>query len=95
VRTLVIEHISSTYFVSFEAHGATQKVKILFQIASELNAAILRSEHSENTQPKVATALKLLMWAQSELDKKRIRYPKIGDLAAGKVDDLKWNKFQF
>jgi hypothetical protein len=37
----------------------------------------------------VATALKLLLWAQSELDKKRIRYSKISDLAAGKVDESK------
>jgi hypothetical protein len=61
----------------------------LLQIASELNAAILRSEHSENTQPKAATALKLLLWAQSELDKKRIRYTRITDLTTGKMDESK------
>ena len=61
----------------------------LLQIASELNAAILRAEHSDNTQPKTATALKLLLWAQSELDKKRIRYNRITDLVNGKMDESK------
>jgi hypothetical protein len=49
----------------------------------------LKSEHSEDTQPKLATALKLLLWAQSELDKKKIRYSKLTDLASGKVNDAK------
>jgi hypothetical protein len=54
-----------------------------------LNSAILKSEHSENTQPKVATALKLLLWAQSELDKKKIRYAKITDLSSGTLTEPK------
>ena len=46
----------------------------LFQVASELNAAILRAEHAESTQSKLAVMLKRLLWAQEELDRKRVRY---------------------
>merc|ERR1719452_284559 len=45
------------------------------QVASELNAAILRAEHAESSQSKLAIMLKRLLWAQEELDRKRVRYP--------------------
>ena len=57
------------------------------QIASELNAALLRAEHAECTQPKLASMLKLLLWSQSELDKKGIRYQKMTNLATGEMKD--------
>ena len=60
-------------------------------MASELNAAILKAEHSDNTQPKLAIGLKLVLWAQNELDKKRIRYNRMVDLSTGKIEDSKWN----
>lgn len=53
-------------------------------VASEVNAAILESEHQE-AMPKLAGVLKLLMWTQGELDKKRIKYPKMTDVASGRV----------
>ena len=59
------------------------------KVASELNAAILKAQHAESTQPKMAAILKLLLWAQSELDKKRVRYPKMTDLATGKIEESK------
>ena len=34
------------------------------QVASELNAAILRAEHAESTQSKLGVMLKRLLWAQ-------------------------------
>lgn len=43
------------------------------KVASELNAALLRAEHAECTQPKLASLLKLMLWAQHELEKKGIR----------------------
>ena len=60
-----------------------------FKVASELNAAILKAEHADNTQPKVAVGLKLVLWAQNELDKKRIRYNRMVDLSTGRVEDSK------
>ena len=39
------------------------------KVASELNAAILNAKHSDNTQPKLALGLKMVLWAQNELDK--------------------------
>ncbi|GAB0099746.1 glucose-induced degradation protein 8 homolog [Sergentomyia squamirostris] len=45
------------------------------KVASELNAAILKSENQEHTSPKIVYLLKLILWAQAELDKKNITYP--------------------
>ncbi|XP_013408985.1 glucose-induced degradation protein 8 homolog [Lingula anatina] len=59
-----------------------------YQVASELNAAILEMENREST-PKLAKLLKLLLWAQDELDKKKVKYPKMIDLAKGEIDDAK------
>ncbi len=47
-----------------------------------MNAALLRAEHAECTQPKLASLLKLLLWSQNELDKKSIRYTKVIDLTS-------------
>ena len=60
----------------------------LFQVASELNAAILRAEHAESTQSKLAVMLKRLLWAQEELDKKRVRYPHMS-FATGQIEEPK------
>ena len=59
------------------------------KVASELNAAILKAEHSDNTQPKLALGLKMVLWAQNELDKKHIRYNRMVDLSTGKIKDSK------
>jgi len=59
------------------------------QVASELNAAILKAEFAESTQSKLAASLKLLLWSQDELDRKRVRYPKMTDLATGRIDEPK------
>jgi hypothetical protein len=58
------------------------------KVASELNAAILEMENREST-PKLANLLKLLLWAQDELDTKKVRYPKMTDLARGEIEDPK------
>jgi len=58
------------------------------QVASELNAAILRAEHAESTQSKLAVSLKMLLWAQEELDKKRVRYPHM-QLSTGQIEEPK------
>ncbi|XP_023234918.1 glucose-induced degradation protein 8 homolog [Centruroides vittatus] len=59
------------------------------KIASEVNAAILDMENRESITPKLAILLKLLLWAQDELDKKKIKYPKMVDLAHGVIEDPK------
>lgn len=55
-----------------------------------MNAAILEMDNQEST-PKLAKVLKLLLWSQEELDKK-IKYPKMTDLAKGTIEDPKQNK---
>jgi len=59
------------------------------KVASELNAAILKAEHSDNIQPKLAIGLKLVLWAQNELDKKQVRYNRMVDLSTGRTEDSK------
>ena len=57
-------------------------------MASQLNAAILKAEHSESVQSKLAVSLRMLVWAQEELDKKRVRYPHMV-LATGQIEEPK------
>ncbi|XP_055605355.1 glucose-induced degradation protein 8-B homolog [Uranotaenia lowii] len=56
------------------------------KVASELNAAILRMEHQEQSSPRMINVLKLILWAQAELDKKNVKYPKMVDLATATID---------
>ena len=54
-------------------------------MASELNAAIQEADST----PKLANLLKLLLWSQEELDKKKVKYPRMTDLATGSLEDPK------
>lgn len=58
----------------------------LQKVASELNEAILEAENQEHTRPKMVSILKLILWAQYELDKKNLKYPKMNDLATARID---------
>lgn len=55
------------------------------QVASELNAAVLESDAT----PELASLLKLLLWGQDELDKRKVKYPRMTDIAQGKIEDPK------
>lgn len=59
------------------------------QVWSEVNQAVLDYENREST-PKLAKLLKLLLWAQNELDQKKVKYPKMTDLSTGTIEDPKW-----
>lgn len=56
------------------------------KIASELNAAILRIEHKQNQNPRIQNVLRLILWAQQELDKRNINYTKMTDLASASFE---------
>ncbi|XP_031629481.1 glucose-induced degradation protein 8 homolog [Contarinia nasturtii] len=56
------------------------------KVASELNAAILKTQHCENTSPRIISLLKLILWAQNELDKKNVTYPKMNELATATIE---------
>ncbi|XP_056403811.1 glucose-induced degradation protein 8 homolog isoform X2 [Hyla sarda] len=58
------------------------------KVWSEVNQAVLDYENREST-PKLAKLLKLLLWAQNELDQKKVKYPKMADLSKGTVEDPK------
>ncbi|XP_035155044.1 glucose-induced degradation protein 8 homolog isoform X1 [Callithrix jacchus] len=55
---------------------------------SEVNQAVLDYENREST-PKLAKLLKLLLWAQNELDQKKVKYPKMTDLSKGVIEEPK------
>jgi len=59
------------------------------KIASEVNAAILEMENRESTTPKLAVMLKLMLWSQEELEKKKVKYPKMTDVAHGIIEEPK------
>ncbi|KAG5307889.1 GID8 protein, partial [Acromyrmex insinuator] len=59
------------------------------KIAGELNAAILKMEHRESTSPRLNNLLKMILWAQEELDKKKVKYPKMTDLGSATIEDTK------
>ena len=52
------------------------------KVVSELNAALLASQDQEATS-KLATLMRLVLWAQEQLDKKNLRFPKLTNIAAG------------
>ena len=58
---------------------------LFFQVASELNAAILEVDAT----PKLANLIKLLLWSQDEIDKKKIKYPRMTDIGSGSIEDPK------
>ncbi|XP_027362949.1 protein GID8 homolog isoform X4 [Abrus precatorius] len=53
--------------------------------ASEVNAAILTSQSHEK-DPKLPSLLKMLIWAQNQLDEKAA-YPRISDLSTAILED--------
>lgn len=59
------------------------------KIASELNAAILKMEHRESTSPRLNNLLKMILWAQHELDKKKVKYPKMTDFDSATIESPK------
>lgn len=59
------------------------------KIASEINAAILKMEHRESTSPRLNNLLKMILWAQNELDKKNIQYPKMTDFGSATIENPK------
>ncbi|XP_035791630.1 glucose-induced degradation protein 8 homolog isoform X2 [Anopheles albimanus] len=57
------------------------------KIASELNSAIVKIEQKgDQLLNPLSNVLKLILWAQDELDKKTVKYPKMIDLAMAAMD---------
>jgi len=54
------------------------------QLASEINESILKEQSGEEeaSKPKLVSHLKLLLWTQSELERKKVKFSKITDLAS-------------
>ncbi|XP_058065480.1 glucose-induced degradation protein 8 homolog [Anopheles bellator] len=56
------------------------------QVASELNAAILKLEHLDQSSPAMINILKLILWAQTGLDGNNVQYRKMTDLATATIE---------
>ncbi|XKL62251.1 hypothetical protein PGB90_002084 [Kerria lacca] len=56
------------------------------KIASELNAAILKMEQVESPVPKLFNLMKIILWAQDELDKKKVKYPHMTDIGTATIE---------
>ncbi|KAK3924398.1 Glucose-induced degradation protein 8-B-like protein [Frankliniella fusca] len=59
------------------------------KVASELNAAILKTEHLESTSPRLSNLLKLILWAQDELDKRKVKYPAMTNIGNALIEGPK------
>jgi len=60
------------------------------KVASEVNSALLEMEDEESTS-KLSSLLKLLLWAQDELDRSKVKYPKLTNLVNGTLQDPNTN----
>ncbi|XP_059160654.1 glucose-induced degradation protein 8-B homolog [Physella acuta] len=54
------------------------------KVASEVNAAILETDAT----PRLANLLKLLLWAQEELDKRKVPFPHMINISEGTIEDI-------
>lgn len=57
------------------------------QLASEINDTILQETtgNVESNKPRLVELLKFLLWTQSQLEKKKIEFPKMTDLVNGTI----------
>ena len=58
----------------------SQRLKVI----TELNAALLAS-HDQEALSKLSTLMKLVLWSQDQLEKKGITFPKLTNIADGKL----------
>ncbi|XP_057472237.1 protein GID8 homolog isoform X2 [Actinidia eriantha] len=65
--------------------GELLNISQRLKTASEVNAAILTSQSHEK-DPKLPSLLKILMWAQNQLDEK-VAYPRIDNLSTATLED--------
>jgi len=57
------------------------------KVASEVNAAILKLENQKETTPQLTKLLKLILWSQEQLDRRKVSYPKMTDLATANIEE--------
>lgn len=81
-------NVPSVLLNASHSYESIKCVYFLFQVWSEVNQCVLDYENREST-PKLAKLLKLLLWAQNELDQKKVKYPKMTDLSKGTIEDPK------
>ena len=61
----------------------SQKLKLI----SELNSALLASQDQEPSS-RLVTLMKLVLWSQHHLEKKGVPFPKLADIADGKLQPV-------
>lgn len=63
------------------------------RLSGEVNSAILEFENMESNA-KLSVLIKMLLWSQDLLDKRAVVYPRIVDLANGRVEDVNMTNSQ-
>ena len=56
------------------------------QVANEINSALLIYQNDES-ESDLSMLVRMATYMQDKLDQKQLRYPKLIDIAAGKLDD--------
>lgn len=64
-------------------------ILFVLQVSSELNAAILRYHNQPTITPKLYNLMKLIMWAQDELDRKKVKFPRMTDFGSATLEPPK------
>jgi len=59
-----------------------------FRVASEVNSAILEADHCAGS-PKLESLVQLVLWAQDQLDRRQVSYPKMTDVAEATIQNVK------
>lgn len=49
----------------------------------------MKIENQDATSPKLSTLLKLILWAQDKLDRKKMKYPRMSDLGSATIEQTK------
>jgi hypothetical protein len=59
-----------------------------YRVASDVNAAILEADHCAGS-PRLESLVQLLLWAQDQLDRRQVSYPKMTDIAEATIQNFK------
>jgi len=62
-----------------------------YRVASDVNAAILEADHCAGS-PKLESLVQLLFWAQDQLDRRQVSYPKMTDIAEATIQSVNKRK---
>ncbi|KAL1919331.1 uncharacterized protein VTP21DRAFT_2024 [Calcarisporiella thermophila] len=90
VSPRLLEQLGQTMSLLIFDEGSSAPVAELLDLAqrqrtaSELNSAILTTQGLDHN-PRLSAIIKMLLWCEAQLDRRRVVYPKLCDIAAGRL----------